>query len=295
MEAVVYVPVLLGLMAAFFFASSSMFVRAGISDTSTIVALFLSLSVNVVVLWAVVFVLYDVSFDLWRWRYFVVAGALAPVLGRFFNYTGIAKLGINVSAPITYANPLVSVILAIAFLDERLSTLGFTGAAFVILGGSVISSTKGDGKRSIEKRHFVFPVLAALFYGSSQVFRKLGIDLVPSPLIAAAVTITTSWSLLSLYLALRRSDHHLHVDRREFTLFALAGLCTSVAIPTLYLALQTGTVVTVTPVMNTSPFFVLLFSFLFFREAEIFSPRIGFGTVLIVAGVVLLTTFGTMT
>jgi uncharacterized membrane protein len=146
---------------------------------------------------------------------------------------------------------------------------------------------------TIDRKYLVLPVLAAVFYGSSQIFRKLGIDLVNEPVLAAAVTTTTSWLLLVGYLGLRRRQHDLAVERGEAAFFALAGLATSVAIPVFYLALQLGTVVVVTPIMNTSPLFVLALSYVFFRGDELFTSRVVGGTVAVVAGVVLLSTFGT--
>lgn len=288
------VPVGFALVAALFFSFSTMLVRARVRRASPIVALALSLSVNVVVLWSVSLLWYDVTVDLWQWRYFILAGVLAPVLGRFFNYSGIDKLGVNLSTPITYANPLVSVILALAFLGERLSLLGFVGALLVIAGGVVLGTVKGDGEVTFKRKYLVLPVLAAVAYGSSQVLRKVGIDLVNEPVLAAAVTTTTSWSILVVYLLFRRHSHDLVVGRSEATFFGLAGLAGSVAIPTLYLALQLGTVVVVTPLMNTTPLFVLLLSYLFFREEELFTTRVLAGTVGIVAGVILLSTFGTV-
>lgn len=289
----VAVPVVLALVASLFFSTSSLLVRARIRHASPLIALALSLSVNVVVLWAIAVVFFDVTVDLWRWRYFVVAGVLAPVLGRFFNYAGIDALGVNISTPITFANPLVSVLLALAFLGERLSTLGLAGGLLVIAGGSAIGSANGDGPATFEKKYLVLPVLAAVFYGSSHVFRKLGIDLVSSPVIAAAVTATTSWVLLVGYLAARPEKRDLAVGRTEVLFFCLAGLATSTAIPVLYLALQLGTVVIVTPLMNTSPLFILGFSFVFFRGEELFNPRVVAGTAAVVLGVILLSTFGT--
>lgn len=288
------VPVGLSLMASMFFAVALTLVRARVRQASPLVALALSLAVNVVVLWAISLAWYDVTVDLWAWRYFIAAGVLAPVLGRFFNYTGIDKLGVNLSAPITYSNPLVSVVLAIAFLGERLTGLGLVGALLVIASGVVLGSVRGEGPVRFERRHLVYPALAALFYGASAIFRKVGIDLISQPVLAAAVTTTTSFVLLAAYLATRRDRHDLAVRRDEAAFFALAGLGTSIAIPTLYLALQLGTVVVVTPVMNTSPLFVLVISYAFFRGEELFTPRVVAGTVGIVGGVVLLSTFGTV-
>lgn len=294
MQPALLVPIALAVAASVFYATSNTLVRAGVRQSTPTVALFVSLTVNVVALWSMSAVLYDVSIDLWAWRYFVIAGAFAPVLGRFFNYTGIDKIGVNLSIPIVYTNPVVAVVLSMAFLGERLSPGAAVGGLVIVFGGAVLGTVKGNGEgtRSFDKRYLLFPLAGAFFYGTSHVFRKVGIDLIPNPIVAAAVTTTTSWLLVALYFAgTDRADLH-RATRAELLYFSFAGLSTSVAIPLIYLAYQVGRVVIVTPVTNTSPLFVLLFSYLFFREEELFTPRVLVGTVFVVAGVVLVSLFG---
>lgn len=295
MDPATMVPILLGLTAAIFFAASNTFVRAGITDSSPLLALLYSLSANVIVLWPLVIWLYDFQIDPWAWRYFIIAGTLAPVLGRFFNYSGIDKLGINLSTPITYTNPLVSVALASLFLGQRLLPLGYVGAVVIFLGSVLLGTTRGEGGvRTFKKRHLIFPILASLFYGSSHIFREVGIALVSTPVLAAAVTTTTSWAWMILYLGATRSRHDFDITRREQAFFVLSGVATAVAIPVLYTALQVGAVVVVVPMTNTTPFWVLLLSFIFFRGSELFTPRVIGGTALTMTGVILLSTFGTV-
>ena len=284
--------ILVALLATVFYALSSNLVRAGMGNSRTVGALFVTLSVNLVVLWTASLLLFDISIDLWRWRYFVAAGALAPIVARFFNYSGIDKLGVNVSTPLTFTYPFVSIMIAVPLLGERLPLPGMIGGVFVILGGVVLALPDEQTAFHIDDTKFlVLPLLAALLYGVSHVFRKVGIDLVTSPVVAAAVTTTTSWVLLVGYLGSTRSFGQVRVDRREAFLFGAAGLVTSFAIPLLYLAFSLGNVVLVTPITNVSPLFVLLFSYVFYRDAEPFSRRVIRGTVLIVAGLVLLAWF----
>ncbi|MFW5896353.1 MAG: EamA family transporter [archaeon] len=295
METVLVLPVLLGLLAAVFFAASNILVRAGITDSSPILALLYSLTANVVVLWPLVVWLYDFQVDLWAWRYFIVAGTLAPVLGRFFNYSGIDKLGINLSTPITYTNPLVTIVLATVFLGQRLLPLGYVGAVVIFAGSVLLGTTRGEsGVRTFKKRHLIFPILASLFYGGSHIFREVGIELVSSPALAAAVTASTSWFWMVLYLVVTRHRHDFAITRREQIFFTLSGVATATAIPILYTALQVGDVVIVAPMSNMTPFWLLLLSFVFFRGSELFTPRVIGGTLLTVVGVILISTFGTV-
>ncbi|WP_144904718.1 DMT family transporter [Halobellus captivus] len=290
MDSVVLLSVIFGTIAVFFYALSAIFIRAGIRDASPIAAMFVSLTVNLVALWVVVLAFTDFRVDLWRWRYFILAGLMAPGLARLFNYAGIERLGVNVNAPIVYANPLVSVAGAIVVLDERLSAIGLAGGVLVICGGAYVGSARGDGATSFDRRHLIFPVVAALVYGFSHLFRKVGIDLVQSPLIAAAVTITTSWLLAAGYVF--GTGVTIDLNRRQWLSFSLSGLSSSVAIPMLYLAFEVGLVVVVSPLMNLAPLFVIAISYFAFRQEELFSHRIVLGTVIIVCGITLLTVFG---
>jgi uncharacterized membrane protein len=97
-----------------------------------------------------------------------------------------------------------------------------------------------------------------------------------------------------LYLGATRNRHDFDITRREQVFFVLSGISTAIAIPVLYSALQAGSVAVVIPMTNTTPFWVLLISFVFFRGSELFTPRVLGGTALTVAGVILLSTFGTV-
>lgn len=285
------VQVLLALGTAFAFATSSVLVRFGVERSDPISALAVTVSVNVVVLWAASLVLYDVTIDLWAWRYFILAGVFAPVLGRLCNYIGLRRVGVNLSLPISNSNPLVSVVLAVLLLDETLSVRGQVGALTAVGGGILLASAnRGDGSGfDVRQRDLLFPVAGALIYGSVQLLRKAGMDLVPAPAIGAAVNLTTSWLVVVAFLvAVPSQRDRLSIPRSDLRYFALAGLASSIGLICLYAALLSGTVVIVTPILNASPLFGLVLTYTFLRENEPFSPQVLVGTTLIVIGVALL-------
>jgi uncharacterized membrane protein len=278
-------PVVLALGTALAFAISSVLVRVGVRESRPLVALVVTLTVNVVVLWAYALLRYDVVVDLWAWRYFVLAGLFAPVLGRLANYVGIQKVGVNLSVPIGNASPMVSVILAVALLGESLALFGAAGVVLVIAGGILLATVGRSGTTDVDARYLVFPVLGMLFFGGAQIVRKVGLELVPVPAVGAAVNMTTSWILAVAYVAATRE---FDLSRRSLRYFLPAGVASSVGVAMLYAALGIGDVVIVTPVLNTSPLFALGLTFLFAREGELFDWRVVVGTVAIVAGVAIL-------
>lgn len=284
-----FLPVLFALATAFAFAVSTVLVRVGVQESSPLVALVVTMAVNVVVLWTLSVVQYDVHINLWAWRWFILAGVFAPALGRLANYVGIQRVGVNLVSPITNMNPLVSVFLAIALLGERLTLSGYGGVLLAVGGGVVLSTVRGDGEIQVRKTDLLYPVFGAVTYGSVQIFRKLGTRLVAEPTIGAAVNLTTSFVLVTLGLAVTGRLETFSTSNRDLLTFGAAGIVSSLGLASLYTALSLGNVTIVTPIFNASPLFVLLLTGIFFREDELFSRRVIVGTVGIVAGVVVLT------
>src|SRR5690606_32193488 len=108
--------------------------------------LWLTLAVNVLLLWSWGISRGDVNPDWYSWGYFAISGVFAPLLGRLFQYQGIRHLGANISTPITLTHPLVTVLIAVLFLEERLTTTGFVGAILVIIASTLVGSEGNGGK-----------------------------------------------------------------------------------------------------------------------------------------------------
>ena len=288
MTSQILLPIFFAVAASFFYAFSDIFVRAVIRASEPITAVFTSLTVNMVVLWLLSFIFTDVTLNFWDWRYFMLCGILGPVLGRFFKYVSLDKLGITLSSPIVSSHPLIAVVIAIIFVGERLSLTGYSAVFLVIAGGTMIVSMRGTENATVNKKYFILPLLAAFGYGTSHIFRKMGMNLVPSPLIAGAVMTMSSWLFLGLYLIASQKYRMIRANKRQLLFFSCAGLCTCTAIPLLYLAYEIGNVLTVAPFANISPLFALILSRIFYHKEEIFSYPVIIGTLLIICGTVLL-------
>jgi uncharacterized membrane protein len=283
-----WLPVIFAFGTAVAFAVSAFLVRLGVEQSRPIVALFVTLCVNVVVLWTIVLWAHDVRADVWGWRYFILAGVFAPGLGRLCNYIGIQRVGVNLSVPISNANPVVSVVLAVSLLDERLSLLSSVGVGLVITGGVLLSSVRSGETTSYSRRNLVFPALGALLYGAVQILRDVGLQLVPAPVVGAAVNMTTSLVLIIIYLSASERYQSLTIGSRELRYFVPAGIASSLGLASLYSALNVGNVVIVAPILNTGPLFTLCLTYLFVRDGEVFGKKVSVGTLTIVLGVSLL-------
>ncbi len=290
-------PIGLAMLSAFMFALTFLLVRVGVKSASTTTALWVTLFVNVVFLWSWSLLVHGWQFERWwEWRYFFLSGVFAPLLGRLFQFQGMARLGANITTPLTLTHPVISVALAILFLGESVSWIGILGALMVVLGSVVVGMQSGQNATNSLKRvsrvYLLLPLMASLCYGISIVFRKVGIDIGSDAVTAAAVTCTSSWLFSTLYVLASGSVGEIRCSWREFGFFVLAGIFSSLGPVLLYAALQFERLVVIAPLAATTPLFVLLMSYLFIRADEIFTPRVITGTFATVAGVILVTAYG---
>jgi len=291
----IWLPVTLALASSLMYALMVLFVRMGVRTASSATALWLTLAVNVVLLWGWSLVAYGPQFERWwEWRYFALSGLFAPLLGRLLQFQGMAKLGANITTAITLTHPVFTVLLAVLFLNEPIGLIGLLGILLVVAGSVAVGAEKDKvrGTRVLRASWLLLPVLASLCYGIAMVFRKIGLGSGSDPVTAAAVTVTSAWLCSGIYAVLSGQHRSMRCDRKEFKFFVLAGISSGVGPVLAYSALQRADLVVVAPLAATSPLFTLMLTRAFLHAEEIFSFKVLGGTVATVAGVIMVATFG---
>jgi uncharacterized membrane protein len=286
------------LLSAMMFAGTFILVKLGRRSVSTLATLWITLSFNFVILWVWSLSVQAVEFSRWwEWRYFALAGLFAPLLGRLFQFIGMARLGANITTPITLTHPLVTVLIAVLILSEPVTTTKLVGGILVLIGSLAVGS-QGASATALttvladqQRRYLWFPVGASLAYGISVVFRKVGIDLGTDAVTASAVTTTASWLVVTLFVTLRWQWQSIRCTGFELGYLAAAGVLSSLGPVFFYLALQNGELIVVAPLAATTPLFVLLATWVLSREGELFSRTVLTGTLVTVIGVGLMTAF----
>ncbi|MFQ5913712.1 MAG: DMT family transporter [Nitrospinota bacterium] len=241
-------------------------------------------------------------------RWFMLSGAVNPVLFLTFFLIGVQRIGIARSSPIKGSGPIFAVIFAAGFLGERLLPLQYLGIAFVV-GGILIISTEGLGgirpgakvsssiqrsptggdpvKPSTRMLDFLFPLLAAVAGGTASVLFKVSLGKMPSPLLGAWIGASEGLLLLPLLAFLFPKEQRFRVRLPALPWLVLAGLTASVAFYGFILAIKLGQVSIVFTLAQTSPLYVLLLSALFLRQLERVTQRVVVGALLTVGGGVL--------
>jgi len=278
----------LALGAAFLQAIATIFIRQGLRRSDPYIGFWINLIVGTVSLWAVVLVTGGVGPVSMRSAWlFVLAGLIGTVGGRLLRFLAIDQVGASVSSAVLNLQPLISTALAIVFLGEDV-TVPIVLGTIVIVAGTVLLSTSGQ-RLGFRPWQIWLPLASATCFGIVAILRKVGLGQM-GPVVGTAINVTTALIAYSAFMLSIRGYRELLACRgRTLGYFIVAGFTENVGVFLTIVGLSLGAVSVVTPLTATAPIFVLLLSPFLLRGVEIMTARVVIGTVLIVAGVYLIT------
>jgi len=224
--------------------------------------------------------------------YFIAAGVIGPLVGRFLLYVGINRVGVSIASPLAQMKALFAIIAAMIILRESLTPSIGLGTVLIITGAIAISWEQSGGQieRKWSRKDLLFPLMSAACFGATHVFRKVGLNISPEPIVGVTVQNATSVAVIPLLALVQRGRQRLVLnDTRAWFIFALAGLFTLASQLCLFYALDLGQVVIVTPLASLGPLFVLLLVGIFLKKLERVTWKIVLGSILIIGGTTVLT------
>lgn len=277
------VPVL-ALSGAFCSAAATILIRLGLRGGDALTGYWISLAVGTVGLWAAVLLAGPGgSTRASGVLLFVLSGMVGSIGGRFLRFVSIQKVGAPVGAALMSLNPFIATGLAVLLLGERVTAPLLAGTVVIVAGATLLSlSGRTVGFRP---GALAYPLLAATCFGAVMILRKAGLGGV-GPTLGFAINVTTALVACTAFMLVARRG--LETTRRSLLYFVAAGVLENLGVFLSVVALSVGSVSVVTPLTSTAPVFVLLMSGLFLRGDRA-GARVVLGTILIVAGIYLVT------
>jgi drug/metabolite transporter (DMT)-like permease len=221
--------------------------------------------------------------------YFLVSGCLQPLFARALYYQALTRIGVSRAGPLRGAEPFFATAIAVTVLHEQPTLAVYLGTILIV--GSVWAISSGpSGTANWRVVDIVRPLGAALVSAVSQTLRKQGLNILPNPFVAAVTVTSVTLTLLIVFLIATRRTGKLRIGRESFLFFFAAALIALWAQIANFIALSRADVSVIIPLLNTTPLFTVVFSTLFLRSLETVTPRIVFGAILMVVGVVTITT-----
>ncbi|MEE9241311.1 MAG: EamA family transporter [bacterium] len=215
------------------------------------------------------------------------AGLLGPAIGRVLYFAAIHYLGVARALPLASTMPLMAAVFGIGLLGERPGP-GVLAGTVIIVAGCIGITAKKAGDTSWNRRHLWIPIVGVMAFSFSHVFRKTGVEMVDSPLVAITVMSFAGMCCLFALSRLLPADQRPQLNRpKAWYFYGASGVLNGVSVFLHFSALNYGDLTIVTPLSATAPFFALLLSWLFLRDVERVTVPIVIGTALIVLGGVL--------
>jgi drug/metabolite transporter, DME family len=221
----------------------------------------------------------------WVLFLFALTGTLQPII-RLFTYAAIHYVGASRGTTLRGAHPLFGTGLAIIFLGEQ-ATLPVIAGTVLIVGGITLISWQTEAQRATFRwLHIGYPLGAAFLAGISHPLRRYALGLANEPLYLAAVIGVVALPWLGSYAVWPRKGEQPVWNRQSMVPFLFAGVFETLGIVLVIAALSFGPVVIVSPIVATSPLWILLGTWLFLRGIERLTLRTIIGALCVVAGTV---------
>lgn len=219
--------------------------------------------------------------------FLAAAGLLRPLVSANLGTVGTRILGPTVASTMSACGPLLSVTLAVVFLNETLHWQTAIGTAGIV-SAIVVLSWRGKIQPDWPVWALVFPIAAAFIRATSHALAKLGLEFIASPVFVALVSYSVSFPLAWLYQRQRAKHHPAQpLNRIGLGWMILSGLFYGVAVLVLNTALLWTDLVVVSPLVACTPFFTLILGIWVFREIQI-DTRTVLAVALVVPSVMLI-------
>ncbi|HXY90376.1 MAG TPA: DMT family transporter [Xanthobacteraceae bacterium] len=218
---------------------------------------------------------------------FLLAGLLFPAAVTLMNFGATRRIGPSMTGALGNLAPLCAVFIAFVLLGETPRPFQLAAIAVILFGVALLFGNPfARGAKAIDWA-VSLPLAAALIRGLVQPVVKLGLAAWPNPFAATLFAYLASALVLVSAGVLYEGRRLYRFESRGWLWFPLVGICNGIGLLLIYAALARGPVAVVAPLAACYPVPTMIFSrYLVAREP--LAPRMGFGVIVTVAGVVLL-------
>ena len=219
---------------------------------------------------------------------FLVLSGVATGASWLCYFRALQIGDINKVVPIDKSSTVLTILLALIFLQEGLS---WEKAVSIILIGAgtylMISKKETEtNTKTTGSAWFIYAVLSAVFASLTAILGKIGITDINSNLgTAIRTTVVLFMAWLMVFVSKKQSKVR-NIEKKELGFIALSGVATGASWLCYYRALQEGPASVVVPIDKLSMLVTIAFSWIVFHEK--LNKRSAAGVVCITAGTILL-------
>lgn len=218
---------------------------------------------------------------------FLVLSGLATGASWLCYFKALQLGDVNKVAPIDKSSTILTMILAMIFLGEKLTLFKLVAMILIGLGTLLMIKTKPSLNKQVESNSWLFfAILSVLFASLTSILGKIGIENIDSNLGTAIRTIVVLIMAWGIVFGQKKQKQIKNIDKTSWVFLILSGLATGASWLCYYRALQDGPASIVVPIDKLSIVVTVAFSFIFLREK--LNVKSFIGLLLIVAGTLIL-------
>lgn len=219
---------------------------------------------------------------------FLLLSGLATGASWLCYFHALQKGDINKVVPIDKSSTVLTILLALIFLDEGI-TWG-KAISIVLIGiGTLLMISRKKSISDMDKQGggwLIYAVLSAVFASLTAILGKIGIEGIDSNLgtaIRTTVVLVMAWGMVFIT---GKQQEVKKIQKKELGFIGLSGLATGASWICYYRALQIGPASVVVPIDKLSILVTIVFSWVVFHEK--LTKKSILGVVCITAGTILL-------
>ena len=275
--------------SAFFAGITAILAKIGIKNTDSNLATAIRTIVILIFSWLMVFIVgsFNTITELTtRTLIFLILSGVATGLSWLCYFKALQLGNVNKVTPIDKSSTILTMILAMIFLGEKITILKIISIILIGIGTYLMIEKKNDNKQAKDNKWLIFALGSAVFASLTSILGKIGINGVESNLGTAIRTIVVLIMAWVVVFITKKQNEIKEIDKKSWKFLLLSGLTTGLSWLCYYKALQDGEASIVVPIDKLS--IIITISFSYFILKEKLNKKSLIGLILIIIGTLTL-------
>ena len=275
--------------SAFFAGITAILAKIGIKNTDSNLATAIRTIVILIFSWLMVFMVgsFNTITELTtKTLIFLILSGVATGLSWLCYFKALQLGNVNKVTPIDKSSTILTMILAMIFLGEKITILKIISIILIGIGTYLMIEKKNDNKQAKDNKWLIFALGSAVFASLTSILGKMGINGVESNLGTAIRTIVVLIMAWVVVFITKKQNEIKEIDKKSWKFLLLSGLTTGLSWLCYYKALQDGEASIVVPIDKLS--IIITISFSYFILKEKLNKKSLIGLILIIIGTLTL-------
>lgn len=275
--------------SAFFAGITAILAKIGIKNTDSNLATAIRTIVILIFSWLMVFIVgsFNTITELTtKTIIFLILSGVATGLSWLCYFKALQLGNVNKVTPIDKSSTILTMILAMIFLGEKITILKIVSIILIGIGTYLMIEKKNDNKQAKDNKWLIFALGSAVFASLTSILGKIGINGVEFNLGTAIRTIVVLIMAWVVVFVTKKQSEIKDIDKKSWKFLLLSGLTTGLSWLCYYKALQDGEASIVVPIDKLS--IIITISFSYFILKEKLNKKSLIGLILIIIGTLTL-------